>query len=114
MKDGREMVVQKLPYKKKGRPILLGDYVDKQFKAYAMEIHCMGLVLITSVLIAAAVLHNDSNLLKENGGHLNCQPTGQREGTENSDFQMTKASLTHVDFEERKAQFVFDAQAIIE
>jgi len=45
----------------------------------------------------------------------NCQLTGQKRRL---DFQReritTKASLIYVDFEEQKAQFVFDAQAIIE
>ena len=29
------MVVKKLSYKKRGRPLLLGDYLDRQLQAYA-------------------------------------------------------------------------------
>ena len=79
------------------------------------------LVLNTSVLIAAAkglVLHHDSNWLKENGGHLELSTYWAKGRLRKLGFSKrrvtTKASLTHVDFEERKAQFVFDAQAIIE
>ena len=72
-KEGREMVVKKLPYKKRGRPLLIGDYMDQQLQAYVTEIHRMGLVVNTSVFIAAAkglILNHDSNWLKENGGRL--------------------------------------------
>ena len=63
------MVVKKLPYKKRGRPLLLGDYLDKQLRAYVAEIRQLGLVVNTSVLIAGLVLHHDSNWSRENGGH---------------------------------------------
>ena len=115
------MVVKRLPYKKRGRPLLLGDYLDGQLRAYIGEIHHMGLVLNTSVLIAAAtglVLHHDSNWLRENGGHLEFSTYWAKAKLRKLGYskrkKTTKASLTSVDFEERKAQFVFDAQAIIE
>jgi len=119
--EGREMVVKKLPFKKRGRPLLLGDYLDRQLQAYVTEIRQMGLVLNTSVLLAAAkglVLYHDSNWLKENGGHLELSTHWAKGRLRKLEFSKrrvtTKASLTYVDFEERKAQFVFDAQAIIE
>lgn len=119
--EGREMVVKKLPYKKRGRPLLLGDYLDEQLRAYVAEIRQIGLVVNTSVLIAAAkglVLHHDSNWLRENGGHLELSTHWAKGRLRKLGFSKrrvtTKASLTSVDFEERKAQFVFDAQAIIE
>jgi len=71
--EGREMVVKKLPYKKRGRPLLLRDYLDGQLWAYVIEICQMGLVINTSVLIAVVkelVLHHNSNWLRENGGYL--------------------------------------------
>ena len=58
------MVVKKLPYKKRGRPLLLGDYLGEQLWAYVAEIRQLGLIVNTSILIAAAkglVLHHDSN-----------------------------------------------------
>jgi len=64
--EGREMVVNKLPYKKRGRLLLLGDYLDGQLQAYITEIRQMGLVVNTSIFIAAAkglVFHRDSNWL---------------------------------------------------
>ena len=38
-KDGRgkRNVVKKLPYKKRGRPLLLGDYLDGQLRAYTQK-----------------------------------------------------------------------------
>ena len=115
------MVVKKLPYKKRGRPLLLGDYLDRQLWAYVAEIRQMGLVVNTSVLIAAAkglVLHHNRNWLRENGGHLELLTHWAKGRLRKLGFLKrrvtTKASLTSIDFEERKAQFVFDAQAIIE
>jgi len=32
------MVVKKLPYKKRGRPLLLGDYLDGQLWEYVAEL----------------------------------------------------------------------------
>ena len=37
--EGRKMVVKKLPCKKRGRPLLLGYYLDEQLWAYVAEIH---------------------------------------------------------------------------
>ena len=115
------MVVKKLPYKKRGRPLLLGDYLDGQLRAYVEEIRQMGLAVNTSVLIAAAkglVLYYDSNWLRENGGHLELSTHWAKGRLRKLGFSKrrvtTKASITSVDLEERKAQFVFDAQAIIE
>ena len=119
--EGREMVAKKLPYKKRGRPLLLGDYLDEQLRAYVAEICQLGLVVNISDLKAAAkglVLHHDSNWSRENGGHLELSTHWAKGRLRKLGFSkrrvMTKASLTPVDFEERKAQFVFDAQAIIE
>jgi len=115
------MVVKKLPYKKRGRPLLLGDYLDGQLRAYVTEIRQMSLVVNTSVLVAAVkglILHHDSNWIRENGGYLELSNHWAKERLRKLGFPKrrvtTKSSLTTVDFEERKAQFVFDAQAIIE
>ena len=115
------MVVKKLPYKKRGRLLLLGDYLDGQLRACITEIRQMGLVVNTSVLIAAAkwlVLHHDSNWLWENGGHLELSTHWAKGRLRKIWFSKrrvtTKASLTLVDFEERKSQFVFNDQTIIE
>ena len=65
---------------KRGRPLLMGDYLDEQLRAYITEIRQMGLVVNTSVLIAAAkglVLHHDSNWLRD---IWSFQSTGLREG----------------------------------
>jgi len=53
--------------------LILGHYLDEQLQACITEICDMGLVLNTSVLIAAAkglVLNHDSNWLSENDGHI--------------------------------------------
>ena len=52
--EGREMVVKKLLYKKRGRPLLLGDYLDEKLRAYVTKHRQISLVVNASVLIAAA------------------------------------------------------------
>ena len=90
-------------------------------QVYVAEIRQLGLVVNTSVLIAAAkglVLHHGSNWLRENGGHLELSTHWAKGRLRKLGFSKRrvtmKASLISVDFEERKVHFVFDAQAIIE
>jgi len=79
----------------------------------------MGLVVNTSVLIAAAkelVHHHDSNWLIDKGGYLELSTHWAKGRLRKLRFSKksvtTKACLTLVDFEECKSKFVFNANAI--
>lgn len=58
--------VRKLPTKKNGRPLMIGDELDKQVRDYIAYLRSTGAVVNTSVVIATAkgiLMHKDANLL---------------------------------------------------
>ena len=58
--------VKELPPKKQGRPLLLGAELDARVQQYIKEMRKNGVVINTSVVMAAAegvVMHHDANLL---------------------------------------------------
>ena len=70
---GEDMTVNKLVSKKTGRPLLLGEELNKQVQAYLAALRENGAVVNTAVTIACAkgvVKSCDSNLLECNGGHI--------------------------------------------
>ena len=65
-----KILIQSLPSKKRGRPLLLGSELDEQVKSYIKDIREKGGGIDTTVLIASAeamVKKVDKNLLKEYG-----------------------------------------------
>ena len=71
--SGKEVVVRELIDNKRGRPLLLGEEMDEQVRAYISELRANGCPINTAIVIATGqgiVKDYDSNLLSENGGHL--------------------------------------------
>ena len=71
VKIGESAVVKRLPVKKRGRPLLIGEKLDGEVKAYIRAIRTMGGVVTTTIMIAAGkaiVSRADRSLLAENGG----------------------------------------------
>ena len=65
--------VQELPGKKRGRPLLLGDQLDKQVRDYIVYLRPHGCIINAHVVIAVGkgiIMGKDSNLLYSNGGSL--------------------------------------------
>ena len=65
--------VQELPGKKRGRPLLLGEQLDKQVRGYILYLRAHGCIINAHVVIAVGkgiVMGKDSNLLYSNGGSL--------------------------------------------
>ena len=63
--------VKELPCKKTGRPLLLGDKLDKQVQEYVKYMRDRGTAVNATVVMAAAegiVKSKDANLLNNNGG----------------------------------------------
>ena len=54
VKIGESAVVKRLPVKKRGRPLLIGEKLDGEVKAYIRAIRGMGEVVTTTITIAAA------------------------------------------------------------
>ena len=72
-KRGDITALKSLPEKKRGRPYLLGEELDKQVRAYVTSLRSNGAVVNTAIVMSCAegiVNSHDSNLLASNGGHL--------------------------------------------
>ena len=70
---GDSKVVQQLPSKKKGRPLLLGEELDKQVCDYLQVLRNNGAAVNTAIVIACGdgiVRSKDVNLLAINGGSI--------------------------------------------
>ena len=68
-----DRTVKELPQKKMGRPLMLGEDLDKQVQAYLLELGKVGGVVNRQIAIASAkgiVRKKDSRMLAENGGHV--------------------------------------------
>ena len=65
--------ITELPQKKKGRPLLLGEKLDKQVQAYLIIFRESGAVVNTAITMVCAegiVRNADSNMLAVNGSHI--------------------------------------------
>ena len=118
---GEEATVKELAHKKTGRPLLLGENLDKQVRAYLEALRENGAVVNTAITIACArgiVKHFDSNLLECNGGHVHLTKHWAKYLLQRMGFvkrrASTKAKVSLLDFERYRAQFVFDVKAMIE
>ena len=72
-KRGDITALKSLPEKKRGRPYLLGEELDKQVRAYVTSLRSNGAVVNTAIVMSCAegiVKSHDSNLLASNGGHI--------------------------------------------
>ena len=72
-KGGKDMTIEKLPEKKTGCPLLLGESLDKEVQAYIQDTSKVGGVVNARIAIACAtgiLQRRNSNLLVVNGGHV--------------------------------------------
>ena len=72
--------IKQLPSKKRGRPMLLGDELDRQVQAYLLRLREAGCVVNSAIVLGAArgiVMKHDSNLLDTNGGQSLLRRAGQ-------------------------------------
>ena len=117
----KEMRVDKLESKKKGRPPLLGNKLDKQVQLYVEELSARKVPINTAIVMSAAegvVKNHDSNLLLCNGGHIECGKHWAKNFLVHMGYTKRQVNIKYkisiADFEAQKAQFVFDVQAIME
>ena len=69
-----DISVTKLPSKKRGRPLLLGEKLDTAVKCYIQAVREGGGVVTSTITMAAAtaiVRKHDRTLLEESGGTVN-------------------------------------------
>ena len=119
--SGSEATVESLDQKRRGRPFLLGEELDRQVQAYIKRLRENGAVINTAIVMAVAegiVMGHDSNLLKANGGHIACNKNWAKSVLSRLGYvkrrASTKMKVLPQDFEAYKSQFVFDIQSIIE
>ena len=65
--------VDELPAKKRGRPFLLGEDLDRQVRTYLTDLRANGSPVNTAITLGVAegiIKNEDSNLLATNGGHI--------------------------------------------
>ena len=118
---GEESInITELPQKKRGRPLLLGEELDKQVQAYLTSFRESGAVVNTAITMACAegiVRSADSNLLAVNGGHILITKDWAKNILHPIGFvkrrASTKAKVTVEDFEEKKDQFLLDIKAVV-
>ena len=92
-----EVVVDILPLKERGCPLLLGSELDDQVKAYIMDARVAGTSIDTTVVMAsgeATVRKTDKNLLKDNGGPIDITKTWAKSLLSRLGFVKWKASST--------------------
>ena len=116
-----EILIQSLPSKKRGRPLLLGSELDEQVKSYIKDVREKGGGIDTTVLIASAeamVKKVDKNLLKDYGGPIDLTPTWAKSLLHRIGYVKRKASTSAKvepsNFEEMKEQYLLDIQAAVD
>ena len=113
------MEIAKLESAKRSPPLLLGKELDVQVQEYVKSLRDNGGIVNSAIVVAGAegiIKSYESNLLKENGGHIACSKSWAKSflGCYVKRRASTKAKVTVADFDAYKAQFVFDIQAIVE
>ena len=117
--DDEEVTV--LPPKKRGRPFLLGEHVDKQLQLYLKKIRDQGGVITVSVVVAAArgvLLSSDRSKLAEFGGHIDLSRQWAYHLLDRMKFVRRKATTSKskhipIDFAKLKEAFLDDIRAVV-
>ena len=119
--SGKEIAVRELIDQKRGHPLLLGEELDKQVRAYLTELRSNGCPVNTAIAIATAcgiVKDADSNLLSENGGHINLTKEWAKYLLQRMNYVKRHGCSTDKvaveNFVQIKAQFLFDIQSLVE
>ena len=120
-KLGKEMVMDKLGSERRGPPLLLGNELDTRVQEYVKSFWEKGGVVNSAIVMAGTVgivKSFDSNLLKENGGHIECSKSWAKSFLRHLGYvkrrTSTKSKVTAADFDAYKEQFVFNIKTIVE
>ena len=116
-----DISVTKLPSKKRGRPLLLGEKLDTEVKCYIQAVREGGGVVTSTITMAAATAiarKHDRTLLEENGGTVIITKTWAKSLLRRMGFVKRRGSstakMTVENFEAKKEQFLLDITAIVE
>ena len=121
VKTGEAPEVNRLPLKKRGRRLLIGEKLDGEVKAYIQAVRNMGGVVTTTITIAvgrAIVNRADRSLLAENGGPITLSKSWAKSVLYRLNFVKRRGTatskITVKNFEELKEQFLLDIKAVVE
>ena len=120
--SGSEDVLESLPHRKQGRPLLLGDKIDSMVQAYIRRVHEQGDAVSTQIVIRAArgiMSTLNKTKLKEYGGNvdlnrywalslLRYMNLVQRKAT------TAKSKYSVENFAEKKREFLDDLVATVQ
>ena len=120
-RSNEDPCINELPNKKRGRPLLLGSELDEQVKLFLKQLHSIGAVINTAIVMATVegiVNNEDSNLLAKNGGTIVLSKHWARSIMTLMNFVKrrgnSKSKVTCTNFEDLREQFLFDIKTIIE
>ena len=109
-----------LPQSKRGRPLLIGDKLDYQVRAYIRSVREAGGPVTTTIVMStgkAIVNQHDPQLLAENGGPLQLTTTWAKSLLHRMSYVKRKGcsakKLQVHDFEGVKQQFLIDIRAVV-
>ena len=113
--------MRELINRKRGQPLLLGNELDVQVKAYINALRLNGGIVNTVIVIATSkgtVKDHDSNLLCKNGGHIKLTKDWAKYLLQQMIFVKRRNTLTTKvsveNFNQPRAQFLFDIKLIVE
>ena len=118
--DTADPVVNSLPTKEQGRPLLLGQKIDKAIQEYVEATRAAGGVINTAIVMAAAVVivsSRDITALRSHGGHIEITKTWAKSLLKRMGYVKRKScnagKVSPLLFTEIKDIFLADIQAEI-
>ena len=119
--ESGEIVVTSLPSKKRGRPLLIGNDLDKQVQSYVRATRDGKGAVTTTVVLAAgeAILnHGNKKLSHDNGGPIKLTRHWAKSVLDRMNYVKRKASTSaKIDpshFDELKEQYLLDIKVVVE
>ena len=120
--SGSNEVLESLPWKKQGRPLLLGDKIDGMVQSYIRRVCEEGVGVSIQIVLGAArgILKTiDKQKLREFGGHIDLSRQWALSLLCRMNFVQRKATtakskLADVNFKEKRKEFLDDLVSIVE
>ena len=113
--------IEELPTKKRGRPFLLGEELDKQVQTYLTHLRSTGSPVNTAITLGVAegIVKNEVfNLLATNGGHIVLTKHWAKGLLARMGFvkrrSTTTAKVNVPNFNELRCQFLVDVKTVAE